>query len=113
MKGKFVHVADDGTQIEVTEGVQALYDLVISSMDWGSGFLSYEDAVPVGEIAELGAFEQADEVQRYVMALRGDFGEEYKIYPRRAANPSPLGRVPKHNHVRREDGKCVWPRCEA
>jgi hypothetical protein len=37
--------------VDVTEGVQAAYDLVLSSMDWGSGFLSIEDIEPLLRLA--------------------------------------------------------------
>lgn len=56
----------DGTTEDVTEGVQALYDLVIDSMDWGSGFLSEEDAIPVAHIAEVCGFEKSEEAHRYL-----------------------------------------------
>ena len=45
--GRAFHRAEDGTDTDITQGVQALYDLVISSMNWGSGFWSWEDALPV------------------------------------------------------------------
>lgn len=66
MNGKFTHIAGDGTQTDVTEGVQALYDLVLSSLDWGSGFWSYEDALPVAQIARLAGFGRCEEAERYV-----------------------------------------------
>jgi hypothetical protein len=57
-----------GEEVDVTEGVQALYDLVINSMDWGSGFLSYEEALPVAKLAELCGFKDIEEAQRYLRA---------------------------------------------
>jgi len=58
--------AEDGTETDITEGVQALYDLVISSMDFRSGFWTVEDAVPVAVIARLLKFKQAEEIERYL-----------------------------------------------
>lgn len=67
-------VHSDGTTVDVTAGVQALYDLVINSMDWGSGFLTSEDAEPVAEIARICGFEGVEAVERYVTdVLRSEF----------------------------------------
>lgn len=49
-------VSAAGDETDVTEAVQVLYDLVVQSMDWGSGFLSVEDVVPVYRLAELCGF---------------------------------------------------------
>lgn len=37
--------------IEVTEGVQTAYDLVLGSLDWGSGFFTVEDVEPLIRLA--------------------------------------------------------------
>lgn len=42
---------------DVTEGVQALYDLLMSSMDIGSGFLSEDELVPVFQAAIAAGFD--------------------------------------------------------
>lgn len=42
---------DDGTTVDITEGVQVAYDTAYGSMDWGSGFLDSEE---MGLIAHLG-----------------------------------------------------------
>jgi len=60
----------DGTTQDVTAGVQTLYDLVIQSMDWGSGFLTVEDTEPVVAIAEFCGFKDFEEAQRYIEAER-------------------------------------------
>lgn len=52
--GQFIHRDTSGTETDVTTDVGCLYDLVIGSMDWGSGFLTVEDAEPVVRIARLG-----------------------------------------------------------
>lgn len=61
-----------GVEVNITEGVQALYHLVIGSMDWGSGFLTTEDALPVARVARVCGFERADEAR----ALRPDAGAQ-------------------------------------
>lgn len=40
---KIIAVSDEGTETDITEGVQVLYDTVLQSMDWSSGFLDYEE----------------------------------------------------------------------
>lgn len=59
----------DGSTVNVTEGVQTLYDHVISSMDWGSGFLTKEDAIPIAEIARVCGFESSEEAERYIHSM--------------------------------------------
>lgn len=50
---------------DITEAVQALYDLAVSSLDYGSGFWSYEDAAPVARLAKLMGWEGAEGLQKY------------------------------------------------
>jgi hypothetical protein len=66
VNGRITHTSDDGVTHDVTEAVKCLYDLVLDSMDWGSGFWSVEEAVPIGILARLCQFEKADEVERYL-----------------------------------------------
>lgn len=103
----FVRAAD-GTETDITEGVQALYDLVISSMNWGSGFWSYEDALPVAVIGRTLGFERIEEVERYVAgqkhsAEQGEFLR--KRVDAQGWNP------PAHDHVFSTVGKCMWGGC--
>lgn len=115
--GRAIHRAEDGTETDITEGVQALYDLVISSMDWGSGFWSAEDALPVAKVGHLLGFAQIEEVDRYVAARKHE--EESQAW--QALNPVPVRRpgVPysltpvPHDHVFSSVGRCMWPLCEA
>jgi hypothetical protein len=59
--------------VDVTEGVRTLYDLVISSMNWGSGFLSIEDVEGVIRVAQTCGFivpeDAAREFEEYAEAL--------------------------------------------
>ena len=114
MNGKIMHVAEGGTQTDVTEGVQTLYDLVIGSMDWGSGFLSYEDAIPVVEIARLCGFKQAEEAERYVNdSLHERESETWRRTLDFRANSIANGQRVPHDHVWSSVGKCMWTFCRA
>lgn len=56
----------NGSTVNVTAGVQTLYDCVIQSMDWASGFLTIEDTLPILEIAQVCGFKGYEEAERYV-----------------------------------------------
>lgn len=62
----------DGSEVDITEGVQTLYDLVLSSMDWSSGFWTVEDALPVAVVARACGFPRVDEVEQYLAARAED-----------------------------------------
>jgi hypothetical protein len=129
--GRFMHHAEDGTLTDVTEGVQALYDLVITSMDWGSGFWDWEEALPVGLIGRLGGFEKIGEVERYIAQRRHE--EEAAAWRHENVPPVPftirslvsglgpggmadlLGKQEPapHDHVWSSVGRCMWPVCRA
>ena len=106
----------DGSEVNITEGVMALYDLVISSMDWGSGFWTAEDAAPVAFVARTCGFPSVGEVDRYLLARKHDEEERafFRTIPevmgssyaqRQAAHPA--------EHVWSSAGRCVWPGCFA
>lgn len=57
MKGKAIFRADDGTETDITNAVEILWDGVVGSLDWGSGWWSGEDAGAVAWIGELFGFE--------------------------------------------------------
>lgn len=69
----------DGTTEDITEGVQALYDLVIGSMDWGSSFLSVEDAEPVAALAQFCGFKGWEEAPQYLESERK--AEQQRLCP--------------------------------
>ncbi len=56
----------DGTTEDITEGVQAMYDLVINSLDWGSGLLTVEEALPIVHVAQSCGFAHWEAAQTYV-----------------------------------------------
>lgn len=52
--------APDGVEHDVTTAVQALYDLAVGSLDFGSGFWSVEETEPVAALAKLCGFGDID-----------------------------------------------------
>ncbi len=103
---------DDGNETDITEGVQALYDLVICSMDWGSGRLSYEDAVPVAQIGRLMGFDRIDEAEQYVAEQKHSDEQNEFWRAHKETQGWRWGEVP-HNHVYSSAGKCMWGGCNA
>jgi rubrerythrin len=67
---RIVAVAPGGEQRNVTEGVQALYDLVIQSMDWGSHFLSVDDVEPIAGLARFCGFRDLEAAEAYIRTER-------------------------------------------
>lgn len=117
---------DEGREQDITEGVQALYDLVLNSMDWGSGFLSAEDARPVALLARACGFERAAEAERYLRERRHSeeaavfITAKNKEYGVQRQEGWQLSRpwygnhgVPiEHDHVMSTAGRCMWPGCK-
>jgi hypothetical protein len=130
------HTLDAG-DIDITEGVKALYDLVLSSMDWGSGFWTAEDAAPVAVVARACGFGDAEEVDAYIAArtqetesaafLHSDRYREISSRPiewpvdsqtttDREGNVIVVhtprrGYQAPHDHVFSSLGRCMWPGC--
>lgn len=125
MIGHVIHRAEDGTETDVTEALQALYDLAVGSSGWGSGFWSAEDAEPVALMARTCGFEEVDEITKYIQDrreheerdafLRQHYSEIFPDGPtdvvlrKRTANA-----LSGHEHVYSSAlGKCMWPGCKA
>lgn len=45
-------------EVDITDGVQVIYDQLVGSMDWGSGFLSTEEVATIRAVAAVCGFEQ-------------------------------------------------------
>ncbi|WP_159795761.1 hypothetical protein [Puerhibacterium puerhi] len=61
MTARIVAIRDDGSQADVTEGVQIAYDLLRQSLDWGSGFLDTQEVdavIRLSEACDFPDFEQ-------------------------------------------------------
>jgi hypothetical protein len=56
MIGRAIYRAEDGTETDITSAVQILWDGVINSLDWGSGWWDAEDAGAVAWIGHLFGF---------------------------------------------------------
>jgi hypothetical protein len=101
----------DGTETDITEGVAALYDLVIGSMNWGSGFLTVEDALPVVHVAMTCQFKDYERAEEYVRAEQHSVAQQQFLAerepPRYCCNEHRVG----HDHVYSPAGKCMWPGC--
>ena len=70
----------DKAPVDITEHVKAAYDLVVGSMDWGSGFLTFEDAVPLAELARICGFDPDKECESY---MRRDIEDAKKLLERK------------------------------
>ena len=112
MTGRAILRQADGTETDITEGVQTLYDFVISSMDWGSGFFTAEDARPVALLARACGFERCEEAERYLREQEQSDQQEEFLRNRQKAGQHPEYDVP-HEHVYSTHGKCMWPGCAA
>lgn len=69
---KIIVQHDDGTEIDVTEGVQVAYDTAYGSMDWGSGFLDLEEMEAVARLAEACRFPSFPDALESVQRARED-----------------------------------------
>lgn len=113
-----VFARDGDTETDVTEGVQALYDLAISSMDFGSGFWTAEDAAPVARLARICRFEEAEEIERYLREQihseeQQQFIREHREAVEKYRAMSGYEYPVPHDHVFSSAGKCMWPYCPA
>ena len=61
---------DDGTEFDITEGVQVAYDCTTSSMDWGSGFLDVEEVDAMVRLAQACRFSDFEEIAQEVFQSR-------------------------------------------
>jgi hypothetical protein len=102
----------DGAEVNITEGVQALYDLVIQSMDWGSGFFTVEDALPVVAIAKTCGFASAEEAERYVDDQRFSTEQRAFIDARQISYSPSSEEPPAHDHIFGSSMRCLWPWCK-
>lgn len=108
--------AADGSETDITEGVQACYDLVIGSMDWGSGFLTVEDALPVVLLAKACGFADYERAEKYVRDKQHAEQTAVFINSNLEAGKAHWSKIPSvvnHDHVYSAAGKCMWPRCQA
>jgi hypothetical protein len=53
----YVEFPDEEFDTDITEAVEMMYDLVLNSMDWGSGFLETSEMIAVAKLGRLCGFE--------------------------------------------------------
>lgn len=79
---------DDGTAVDITEGVQLAYDIATSSMDWGSGFLDWEEMAVMVALSRACRFSDFEEKlgevwrKRYEKTVEGmnlNFQAKYEL----------------------------------
>ncbi len=125
-------VDDNDISTDISEAVKALYDLAVSSMDYGSGFWSYEDAAPVAALAELMGWDGAEGLRKYTddelhkteaQAWARDNGyltfeswHEFGRVEKRRRDGSTLSfpsyKGKQHEHVFSTVGRCMWYQCK-
>jgi hypothetical protein len=90
---------DGAEDIDVTEGVRAMYDLLTASMDWGSGFLDIESVIEITRLAEVMGFvglEQAGEqIAAYLRSHSGCCPTCGRMGDFELGDVTPTGRVVK------------------
>jgi hypothetical protein len=121
MKLRIIASRDMGEAVDITEGVKALYDIVLSSAEWGSDMMSWEDALDVAKIGEVCGFEEAQRVRIYSdrqrfedeqdKFIRGLYDSDSFGVVRAKARALRCAPMVKHDHVPAFNGKCVWPGC--
>lgn len=108
-----IYATSDGRQVDVTEGVQVMYDHLIASLDWGSGFLDVEEMRAIVLLAETCGFD-ATEAKRSVNSRLDElrFYEEQKSCPAQRVVPCPHGYTKDHFYCLREHPDCPGPTLE-
>lgn len=51
---------DGGSHVDVTEGVQVLYDALVASLDWGSGLFDTEEVTAIRRLGQACGFAWID-----------------------------------------------------
>lgn len=87
---KVTLINDDGREFDVTEHFQVMYDNLVGSMNWGSGFLDGNDALIVMQAGAAAGFEVilgTNEVD-----MLSDMSPIYKAFPDHpTAGPTSMG----------------------
>lgn len=60
---KITLTEDNGTEHDITDSIPFMYDAIIQSMDWGSGFLDLEEQLHIASVGILAGYEVPDGVQ--------------------------------------------------
>lgn len=65
-----VTAVNDGVTADITEAVKTMYDCIAGSMDWGSGFLTAEDAEQIMFVAHTCGFVTIEEAAQQLRAYQ-------------------------------------------
>jgi hypothetical protein len=78
-EGMTKRIEAEGT--DITEGVQILYDIAHSSMDWGSGFLDNEEVEAVVRLAVFMGWQvpSLPDNSAPMVSVAGKFPEVYEV----------------------------------
>lgn len=87
---RVIAVAADGSQVDVTEAVQVVFDAVIGSMDFGSGFLDTFEVIALRRLAEALGVDPKDATPSQWNSVKGETldGKHYQV----SKSPEWIGR---------------------
>lgn len=54
---KITLTEDNGVEHDITDSIPFMYDAIIQSLDWGSGFLDLEDQLHIAYVGALAGYE--------------------------------------------------------
>lgn len=54
---KITLTEDNGTEHDITDSIGFMYDAIIQSLDWGSGFLDLEEQLHIASVGLLAGYE--------------------------------------------------------
>lgn len=54
---KIILTEDNGVEHDITDSIPFMYDAIIQSLDWGSGFLDLEDKLHIAYVGALAGYE--------------------------------------------------------
>lgn len=56
-----IYVVNDDANVDVTEAVQIIYDALVASLDYGSGFLDRDEENAIRDLARVAGFEHPND----------------------------------------------------
>lgn len=74
-------IRPDGTELDITQHLANMYDLILGSMDFGSGFFSSEDIHHIRQIQMACGFERLDYHSDKCKLCGHDFGFHRELNP--------------------------------
>lgn len=94
---------ESGEITDITEGVRVMYDAVLGSLDWQSGFLDLEELEALGQVADACGFGQIEEVYQRIQAEKAS----QEAHARHVAELSARGAKPL-TEEEREDQQAAY-----